>query len=88
MSFFFTNFAAKLRKFFDICKFFDKKMTNFFIFYTEVLKCNPQRAIFRQQVIDATGWAYPTFYYKLHHQNLSPAELAVVNPIIANFQKS
>lgn len=88
MSFFFTNFAAKLRKIFDIRKFFIKKMTNIFVFYTEVLKCNPQRAIFRQQVIEATGWAYPTFYYKLHHLNLSPAELAVVNPIIANFQIS
>lgn len=65
-----------------------EKMQNIFDFYTEVLKNDLEKVNFRRKVMEATGWAYSTFYYKLHHLNLSPAERTVINPIISNFQFS
>lgn len=61
-------------------------MTNIFEFFTEVLKTTQQRVNFRHEAMLATGWEYSTFYYKVSHQNLSPAEITALGPIIEKYK--
>jgi hypothetical protein len=41
--------------------------------------------MFREAIIDACGWSYGTFYYKLKHGNFSKLEYKVVDDYIKAF---
>lgn len=43
------------------------------------------KAIFRESIMQACGWAYGTFYYKMNHGNISKLERKVVNDFIEAF---
>ena len=40
------------------------------------------KANFRQALMQACGWAYGTFYYKMNHGNISKLEREVVSEYI------
>ena len=40
------------------------------------------KASFRQALMQACGWAYGTFYYKMNHGNISKLEREVVSEYI------
>ena len=80
------NFAAKLVNIFDMSKFLPEKIENFRIFYVE-LKKNKWKRQFRDELCQATGWAYSTFYAKMKSGNIYRAEAPIVKSIIENFRK-
>lgn len=41
-----------------------------------------QKRFFVKQVLEVTGWAIATFYYKLSHDNLSILEQSAINKLI------
>ncbi len=63
-------------------------MTKICVFYNETLKRRIDRVIFRTQVLEATGWAYTTFYNKMRNGKLKKWELEKVLPIVDNFKPS
>ena len=63
-------------------------MTKICVFYNETLKRRIDRVIFRTQVLEATGWAYTTFYNKMRNGNFKKWELEKVLPIVDNFKPS
>ena len=86
ISFFCCNFAAKLVKIFDMSKFSREKIQDFRIFYVE-LKKNKWKRQFRDELCQATGWAYSTFYAKMKSGNIYRTEAPIVKSIIENFRK-
>ena len=86
ISFFFCIFAAKLVKIFDMNKFSPEKIQDFRIFYVG-LKKNKWKRQFRDELCQATGWAYSTFYAKMKSGNIYRAEAPIVKSIIENFKK-
>ena len=86
ISFFCCNFAAKLVKIFDMNKFSPEKIQDFRIFYVG-LKKNKWKRQFRDELCQATGWAYSTFYAKMKSGNIYRAEAPIVKSIIENFKK-
>ena len=63
-------------------------MTKICVFYNETLKRRIDKVIFRTQVLEATGWAYTTFYNKMRNGKLKKWELEKVLPIVDNFKPS
>ncbi|MBR5086774.1 MAG: hypothetical protein IKX31_07190 [Muribaculaceae bacterium] len=52
-------------------------------FYIQLSRYNKSR--FRDALIEACGWSYGTFYYKMKHGNISKLELEVVSDHIKAF---
>ena len=68
-------------------KFSPEKIENFRIFYVE-LKKNKWKRQFRDELCQATGWAYSTFYAKMKSGKIYRAEAPIVKSIIENFKKN
>ena len=45
-----------------------------------------QKSQLKAQVIDRTGWAEPTFGYKMREQNFTKLELEAIELIITDFK--
>ena len=43
------------------------------------------KPIFREAIMQACGWAYGTFYYKMKHGNISKLESKVVSDFVKEF---
>ena len=67
-------------------KFLPEKIENFRNFYVELRK-NRLKTQFRDEICQATGWAYSTFYAKMKSGNIYRAEAPIVKSIIENFRK-
>lgn len=61
-------------------------MINICDFFNLTLKEREDRVNFRDKVMDATGWKYTTFYYKMRTGRLSVLERRVVKEIVDTFK--
>jgi hypothetical protein len=61
-----------------------KKKTTVISYYR--LLETKQKSLFKQTVIDKTGWSIPTFSYKFREKNFTKLELEAVESIIDDFK--
>lgn len=63
----------------------EKKRKTTVISYYRLLEFK-QKSVFKNRVIEITGWSEPTFSYKMREQNLTKLELEALEQIIIDFK--
>lgn len=71
---------CKVKSYFRTIQILNEKFMNILEIYKQLPRSD--KSIFREAIMQACGWAYGTFYYKMNHGNISKLERKVVGEFI------
>ena len=74
---------CKVKSYFRTIQILNEKIMNILKIYKQLPRSD--KAIFREAIMQACGWAYGTFYYKMNHGNISKLERKVVSEYVEAF---